>query len=1034
MKNFLLYSLLIYCVQSKSKLRGLQINGNSTSKFQKDVPSMSKVGLGDTWDTAINNSSVNYNVTMSPLDRNALKKVIVDKKKSQSKLPQSFASVTERKLVRHLYGTPAERNRCECNQCVQECRCGNADTSASCISCCSNSPGPGPSTSSCTMPNYYGDNIEVGNCPYRGGELNSNYYCDVQCDSGYDARGSARYSCSNGYLTRATLTCSPPAPSYCSLPNYFNNHVNGASPYPCSQGQSLPTGHYCLVQCDTGYSGTGSNRYSCSSGGYLTEPSLTCTASSCLLPSSFGSHIVGATQYGCVKSSSLPSGYECSVQCDAGYDESGTRKYSCNDGILSYPTLTCAAPPPASCTLPNYFNNRITGDTCTEGEILDSGDSCTVACQTKYISGTKEYSCNDGTLTNPTLTCTAPAPPVTCICAGGKSNPNPNAEKCQYYPVDKCTTCCQSSLPCSLPTSFGSHIIAVTQYGCVESSSLSSGNQCSVQCDSGYDGSGSTTYSCLDGHLTTATLTCTAPSPCSLPSVFGSHIDKGSCTADGSLGDGETCIVKCDVGCGSKGDGTYLCNDGTLEQATLKCTLLPPPPPLPPNPIINTPSSTPFVPPDNPDNKKTPSTSGSTPSSGNNSKINYGIIVVVLLSVSFIAVGCVVKRRDISKEDSDNDIEIPLIPPIRVPSTDSETDSENDEEKKNDDDYAKSLADLSDLCREHTSGVVRWKFGYDTNARLPPTLRKEWGERNANIGSSLLLVDSCPVYDFKRCERLDTNQRGKTRECNRCQVNIDSPGRRGSLQSMALKKFKEKKALDKFTEKLRTDVTVKTLLNEYYRMPRDGDHIDIKLNSETEWKCDFTVDKVEPGPNGKVRLANSNDLNEEKENYDKETFRWRYSGQPRIKMVDFYLLHDATNSNGALYFCESLEEENKTQKWVKFGNNKSFQIPFPICTEGKDDGTRRSVQPLASHIIPFMDFCKSTFEIGIWDIQGWALVDFEKNCVVEYMLTDPDLVYLMSVDGRIDTHSNDKKNWTRYRNDIEKLLVKENNGNRKDPE
>lgn len=50
---------------------------------------------------------------------------------------------------------------------------------------------------------------------------------------------------------------------------------------------------------------------------------------------------------------------------------------------------------------------------------------------------------------------------------------------------------------------------------------------------------------------------------------------------------------------------------------------------------------------------------------------------MVLLSVSFIAVGCVVKRRDISKEDSDNDIEIPLIPPIRVPSTDSETDKIN---------------------------------------------------------------------------------------------------------------------------------------------------------------------------------------------------------------------------------------------------------------------------------------------------------------------------------------------------------------------
>ena len=85
MKNFLLYSLLICCVQSKSKLRGLQKNGNSTLKFQKDLPLVGMgPGMGDTWDTAINNSSVNYNVTMSPLDRSALKEVIVDKKKSQS--------------------------------------------------------------------------------------------------------------------------------------------------------------------------------------------------------------------------------------------------------------------------------------------------------------------------------------------------------------------------------------------------------------------------------------------------------------------------------------------------------------------------------------------------------------------------------------------------------------------------------------------------------------------------------------------------------------------------------------------------------------------------------------------------------------------------------------------------------------------------------------------------------------------------------------------------------------------------------------
>ena len=66
---------------------------------------------------------------------------------------------------------------------------------------------------------------------------------------------------------------------------------------------------------------------------------------------------------------------------------------------------------------------------------------------------------------------------------------------------------------CTLPGTFGPHIIPAVQSGCQAGGAIKSGVDCNVQCDTGYGASGTTSYQCTNGQLTDATLTCSAPAP-----------------------------------------------------------------------------------------------------------------------------------------------------------------------------------------------------------------------------------------------------------------------------------------------------------------------------------------------------------------------------------------------------------------------------------------------------------------------------------------------------------------------------------------
>ena len=251
----------------------------------------------------------------------------------------------------------------------------------------------------CLLPSVFDPNVVPQSYANHGcvlGEnLPSGYSCNVKCDIGYFGCGTTKYVCTDGQLTDPTLTCSS---ATCTVPDSFGPDIIPATNYGCTTGEMLPSDCYCNVQCDTGYVGSGTREYQCSTNAQLTDPTLTCTSSTagCLLPSSFGPHVVPQSYAndGCVLAETLPSDYGCNVQCDTGYVGSGTTQYHCStDAQLTDATLTCTSsaqnPSPSPHSDPDPYGNPSDGcasietDQCivTDNEDQCLDDMCSASCE-----------------------------------------------------------------------------------------------------------------------------------------------------------------------------------------------------------------------------------------------------------------------------------------------------------------------------------------------------------------------------------------------------------------------------------------------------------------------------------------------------------------------------------------------------------------------------------------------------------------------------------------------------------------------------
>ena len=206
--------------------------------------------------------------------------------------------------------------------------------------------------------------------------------------------------------------------------------------------------------------------------------------------------------------------------------------------------VAVAADTPNGCPLPKEFSTGVIGgDTtsCIAGSLLSSGKKCDVKCDTGYkiLSGTKEYSCNNGAMTNGTLKC--------------------------------------GPISCKIPASLGKGIRSAPFKGCAAGDSLGAGKTCSVECERGYKvESGNDAYACSEvGVLSKASLECN-PITCKLPDYFGDYVEgagSGGCEVAGTLLGGASCMTSCLPGYQMQtGDGGYSCSaGGVLRNGNLSC-------------------------------------------------------------------------------------------------------------------------------------------------------------------------------------------------------------------------------------------------------------------------------------------------------------------------------------------------------------------------------------------------------------------------------------------------------------------------------
>jgi hypothetical protein len=205
----------------------------------------------------------------------------------------------------------------------------------------------------------------LGICP---SVLNSGSTCQFGCNSGYTKVGTAT-SCDLGQVTAQTCTanaCSVPVPA---------NGSHGSCPASMSSGQS------CQITCNWGYTRSGTAT-SCTVG---TLTSQTCYPSPCALAAPANGQMGNCP-------ASLPSGQNCSFQCDGGYSPSATT-LTCTLGTPS--SQTCG---PAPCSVPVPAHAAL-GSCPASPSALASGSECSIICMPDFVVRGRATSCSFGALT-----------------------------------------------------------------------------------------------------------------------------------------------------------------------------------------------------------------------------------------------------------------------------------------------------------------------------------------------------------------------------------------------------------------------------------------------------------------------------------------------------------------------------------------------------------------------------------------------------------------------------------------------------------
>jgi len=297
----------------------------------------------------------------------------------------------------------------------------------------------------------------------------------------------------------------------------------------------------------------------CRRGKFFSPSTYICEPDACPLP-----NVRNRLESGC---SGLPhpalvsSGTSCSAQCSPGYTPS-VANLKCFAGKLTPGTFTCTEDP---CDAPSGIEDGAT-QSCKEGKVISSGDSCTTQCASGYTPSKSTLACSLGKLSPSTYSCN-PDPcvlpqfsnrkgngckgqtgrtiesGVTCIaqCQQGYT-PSETSLKCTATVLTPRTFTCDPD-PCPLPS-----ISKAQGNGCkgLSGSMIDSGGKCQAECQAGYAPSVKE-LSCQATILTPATFTCN-PKACKLPRV--QYQAGNGCQGKGGryIASGSSCQTQCSAG------------------------------------------------------------------------------------------------------------------------------------------------------------------------------------------------------------------------------------------------------------------------------------------------------------------------------------------------------------------------------------------------------------------------------------------------------------------------------------------------------
>lgn len=308
------------------------------------------------------------------------------------------------------------------------------------------------------------------------------------------------------------------------------------------------------MQCDTHYEGNSVNFLCGADGTFVGDDTITCTAKTCdssTIPSTLDNSAC----------SDIAVGDLCSVGCPTGYYEASSL-YTCGTDLA----FTGTAP---TCELINCVDAAIpssVGADTSVCENLNVGDTCSLGCRGGYTGTATTVTCAaDGTLTGTAPTCeleecTVPASysdaqySHTCT---GVTHGSTCVVECGdgYSGTQVANTCTEGTLTGGLPTCTGVVCTINVPFGtgidATDCSGTTTGNTCSVSCQTGYEatsGSDPATVTCQNTQAFTAnTLTCGPASCGDLSTVTGFDVASVSTTCSGKTF-GQTCSAVCGAG------------------------------------------------------------------------------------------------------------------------------------------------------------------------------------------------------------------------------------------------------------------------------------------------------------------------------------------------------------------------------------------------------------------------------------------------------------------------------------------------------